>query len=135
MDRKPEEIVEKIYKKYSKTLEKLAINERKEREFMEYVETNADIGYGRMMQLISEHWKAYDPIGALMVGTCYGLEKNEYLKLSKEQADDLKALWSLASLIRHRQANTIQWGAAGLPNQFEFDEALRNTYNLLFIKN
>jgi len=110
------------------------INHKVESTFMDFVEANSEIGLGRMMQLISEHWKRSDPIGALMVGTCYGLERYEHLKLSKEQTDDLKTLWALASLIRHRQANTIQWGAAGLPEQWEFDKALNNTYGILFDK-
>lgn len=40
--------------------------------FLQTVELLQDIGYGRMMQLISEHWRQKDPFGALTVGPCYG---------------------------------------------------------------
>jgi hypothetical protein len=48
-----------------------------EDDFMEVVQENRRIGYGRMMQLISEHWRKEDPLGALSLGPCYGTFKEE----------------------------------------------------------
>ena len=49
-----------------------------EGSFLNFVKDNSHIGYGRMMQLISEYWRVEDPIGALTVGpTCGACEPFE----------------------------------------------------------
>lgn len=45
---------------------------QQEMAFIEFVEANRDLGYGRMMQLISAVWKKHDPVGALSLGPPYG---------------------------------------------------------------
>lgn len=42
-----------------------------EREFLEEVRRFSDIGFGRMMQLISVHWFKRDAHGALRTGKSY----------------------------------------------------------------
>lgn len=42
-----------------------------EREFKEFVRKNRHLGYGFMMQAISQEWQKSDPVGALTVGPCY----------------------------------------------------------------
>jgi len=44
---------------------------RDEKEFFDYIKSHPQIGYGRMMQIISLYWKSLDPIGAFKVGDCY----------------------------------------------------------------
>ncbi len=54
----------------------------REIDFVLYVHDNRDLGFGRMMQLISEHWRSLDPCGALSVGKCYGsLKKKRKVKV------------------------------------------------------
>ncbi|KKM14353.1 hypothetical protein LCGC14_1706910 [marine sediment metagenome] len=50
-----------------------------EQEFLDYVKQHKEIGYGRMMQIISFAWHEVDPMGALSpTGQCYGtLSKKE----------------------------------------------------------
>lgn len=42
-------------------------------EFKAFVERHRAFGYGRMMQLISDLWRAKDPAGALSVGDTYSI--------------------------------------------------------------
>lgn len=49
------------------------MNEINERAFLYIVRSLKDIGYGRMMQIISHEWFRHDPIGAALANTCYGL--------------------------------------------------------------
>lgn len=58
-----------------------------EEEFMYFVTANAGIGFGRMMQLISDYWRTKDPVGALTVGPCFG-PKPEDVKVSQLQFPD-----------------------------------------------
>lgn len=43
-----------------------------EAQFIHFVEAHSDLGYGRMMQLISGLWRDKDPIGAQLVNETYG---------------------------------------------------------------
>lgn len=43
-----------------------------EAQFMDTVFKLRDVGFGRMMQLISEYWRDQDPSGALKVGDTFG---------------------------------------------------------------
>ena len=44
-----------------------------ERVFLTMVRELKNIGYGRMIQIISHEWFRHDPIGAALANTCYGL--------------------------------------------------------------
>lgn len=59
-----------------------------EEEFMYFVTANAGIGFGRMMQLVSDYWRAKDPVGALSVGPCCGAP--EEVKVTSLQFPDEK---------------------------------------------
>ena len=43
------------------------IGYEEERRFLEFVDANRDLGFGRMMALISQMWRKEDPAGALTV--------------------------------------------------------------------
>jgi len=45
----------------------------RERAFLEIVRAFADIGYGRMMQLVSHEWWRYDKNGALVASSAFAL--------------------------------------------------------------
>lgn len=52
---------------------------KEEKEFFEVIKKlGPKMGYGRMMQMVSDHWRDLDPVGALSVGPCYdgSAEKN-----------------------------------------------------------
>ena len=49
------------------------MNGKAERAFLFCVRAFKDLGYGRMMQIISHEWYRYDPNGAALANTCYGL--------------------------------------------------------------
>lgn len=42
------------------------IGYREERDFLAFVEANQELGYGRMMALISQVWRREDPRSALV---------------------------------------------------------------------
>lgn len=41
--------------------------------FLATLRTLTNIGYGRMIQIVSHEWYRHDPDGALLANTCYGL--------------------------------------------------------------
>lgn len=66
---------------------------RDEREFFETVKRLRHIGFGRMMQMISDHWRDLDPVGALSVGPCYsekGIKQESCSCSSFELVDSCK---------------------------------------------
>lgn len=89
-----------------------------EKAFLDYIDDNAQaIGYGRMMQMVSQEWRRKDPIGALMVGTAYGLvEQNIDIFNSKYRMVDA---WSV---VIQKNGETIV-GATYLNQQLAEDIA------------
>lgn len=63
------------------------MDEKSDRAFLFCVRAFKDIGYGRMMQIISHEWFRHDPIGAAVANTCYGLlngdERHAYQSLAE----------------------------------------------------
>lgn len=79
------------------------------RGFFECMERNRDIGFGYMMQLISEYWKSIDPTGAQSVGECYGaLEEKE--KMEEQISEAMEVMIRLKTI--HKLSN-IQEKKAG----------------------
>lgn len=78
--------------------------------FMTAVEDAHGIGYGRMMQLISNKWANLDPVGALTVGSPIGESRevgdllNRIDRLVAEKAEILEAL---KALVDNRWRSTI----------------------------
>lgn len=72
-----------------------------EEEFMHFVAANAGIGFGRMMQLVSDYWRTKDPVGALSVGPCFGTVdvKVEDVKIAQLQFPDDKG--GMTATFRH----------------------------------
>lgn len=60
---------------------------RQEADFIGFVEANREIGYGWMLQMISELWHRSDPVGALTVGPCYGTLDRHRERCKKEGHD------------------------------------------------
>lgn len=58
-----------------------------ERLFLTIVRSMKAIGYGRMMQIISHEWYRYDPNGAAVANTCYGLLDEKERKAYRSLAD------------------------------------------------
>lgn len=61
-----------------------------EQEFIETVKRVRGIGYGRMMQIISNLWRDQDSIGALTVGETYGIEDLKRKRCRTEGHDTRK---------------------------------------------
>jgi hypothetical protein len=52
-------------------------------------------GYGRAMQLLSDAWRDKDPVGALSVGSCYGVlahEEQERVRLAEAATAEVERL-------------------------------------------
>lgn len=49
----------------------------REKRFMQAVENSRDIGFGRMLQMISIHWFKLDPLGAISLGPCWMMRRVE----------------------------------------------------------
>ena len=75
--------------------------------FMTSVEHACGIGYGRMMQLISNKWASLDPVGALTVGPAIGLP-DPGGTIIQAQIDRLKA--EKAELVEACKAIESCWG-------------------------
>ena len=58
-----------------------------DKRFARLVEEMQQMGYGRMMQIISEIWFRIDPMGALTVGPCYGTMEKIRERCRKEGHD------------------------------------------------
>ena len=65
----------------------LRLGTRQEAEFLGFVEANREMGYGRMLQMISAIWYRSDPDGALTVGPCYGTMVRHRERCKKEGHD------------------------------------------------
>lgn len=57
-----------------------------ERQFLAFVRAHKEIGYGRMMQIISHEWYRHDPSGAALANTCFGLLEGEERRAYEELA-------------------------------------------------
>jgi len=64
-----------------------AARQAEDAKFREVVESFKEMGYGRMMQIISGIWYRKDPKGALTVGECYGIEELKKERCKKEGHD------------------------------------------------
>jgi hypothetical protein len=63
------------------------MDDKTERAFLFCIRAFADIGYGRMMQIISHEWYRHDPNGAALANTCYGLLDGKERKAYQSLAD------------------------------------------------
>lgn len=59
----------------------------RDKEFLEIVKRLRPMGFGRMMQIISDLWYQDDPKGAFTVGECYGVEELKRERCKKEGHD------------------------------------------------
>lgn len=66
-----------------------------DKAFLEYIKAHSDIGYGRMMQIISNEWHEQVGEGAFVADTCVAFlresEKSAFLQIlhsEKEQGMD-----------------------------------------------
>lgn len=49
---------------------------KEEKEFLEIIKKfGPQMGYGRMMQMVSDYWRDLDPVGALSIGPCFNENK------------------------------------------------------------
>ncbi|HSX23219.1 MAG TPA: hypothetical protein VLE97_10650 [Gaiellaceae bacterium] len=55
--------------------------------FAAFVDRHREFGYGRMMHVISELWRATDPRGALSVGDTYGILEVKRARCAAEGHD------------------------------------------------
>ncbi len=65
----------------------LAWADQRDRKFLDIVIQNRELGYGRMMLLISELWCQSDPKGALIVGDTYFIHDLKRKRCKQEGHD------------------------------------------------
>jgi hypothetical protein len=58
-----------------------------EHYFLAFVRSHAQIGYGRMMQIISHEWYRHDPDGAGLANTAYGLLEGDEARAYRSLAE------------------------------------------------
>ncbi|RNB89622.1 hypothetical protein EDM56_10580 [Brevibacillus fluminis] len=103
-----------------------------EREFREFVKNNSHLGYGFMMQAISQAWQQSDPVGAFTVGPCYKQVEvyGEYFHLVDENTRQRELiirvrdnLWTWAMNLKSHRLTREEYGKLKEILQPLFDEA------------
>lgn len=82
--------LEKFMGKPEKEGKKTSMESEKEAEFRKTVESCQQVGYGRMMEIISGIWHRKDSKGAFTVGETYGIEELKRERCKKEGHDIAK---------------------------------------------